>query len=149
VRVRLLRPLFLASALMLLPGSSFAKEAEPDYSYGPPPDWQRFKTLGEEALRTLMPQAASMMVEWPRGYTRWGWKHGTPERVYGYMTCGAISVAGIAASYPDEIHHFLIVIDHDQVKTIDIGGKGKGALVQKACPYMARQGILPPAPQAP
>lgn len=124
--------------------------AKDTYVYGPPPDWEHFKQMGEAAVRQEMalpkvqktlPQANSWSIEWPNGYTQFIWFHS--GRFRGYTTCGILRAD---ASAPGRrIVNFAVVIDYDTVKKVDISGKDSNSLVNIICAEMVSRGKLPPA----
>ncbi|WP_174291244.1 hypothetical protein [Sphingomonas bacterium] len=132
------RLLFTALAAMLACSPASAKD---DYVYGPAPDWARYRQLGEAAVRAALPDQASWEVGWPNGYVKRGWiQHG---HVYGYATCGVLHAIKPVTGY-DPLTDFVIVIDHDAVKTLDISNRSNGK-VAIICRSVVQQGQMPPA----
>jgi hypothetical protein len=115
--------------------------AKDDYVYGPAPDWARYKQLGEAAVRAALLDQASWEVEWPNGYVKRGWiQHG---HVYGYATCGVLHAIRPVTGH-DPLTDFVVVIDHDAVKTLEIS-KGNNSKVAIICRSVVQQGRMPPA----
>lgn len=141
-------PALAALALLILATPSTAKDA---YVYGPKPDWTRYKELGETAVRATfadpkvrsrLPAADNWSVEWPNGYMEGGWRH--KGRFPGYLSCGRLRAAEpVGDRYP--VVNFVVVIDHDTAKTVDISGRESNSLVNMMCEVLVRKGILPPA----
>ena len=128
-----------ALTLMIVATSADAKE---DYVYGPPPDWAHYRQLGEAAVRAALPDQASWQVEWPNGYVKAGWNHKGP--VSGYTTCGVLRATGpVTGHYP--LIDFVVVIDRDEVKRIDISPRDTRSLVTVICRMLITQGRIPPA----
>lgn len=116
--------------------------AKDDYAYGPPPDWTRYKALGDAAVRAKLPDPDHWAVEWPNGYVKSGWRH--KGRFVGYLSCGRLrATAPVGGGYP--VVNFVAVIDYDQVKTIDISSRESNSLVNVMCNALITRGYLAPA----
>ncbi len=130
--------LALSSLLLTIGAPALSKD---EYVYGPAPDWTRYKELGAAAVLQALPDASGWQVEWPNGYIRF---HSFKGRVPGYMTCGILHRSTLAPDGPSQ-RDFLIVIDHDAVKKIELGEKVRNGIVNLFCPDMVKHGRLPPA----
>lgn len=125
--------------------------AKDTYVYGPKPDWTRYKELGEAAVRARLadPKIRSRLaavdnwsIEWPNGYMEGGWRH--KGRFPGYLSCGRLRAASLVGDrYP--VVNFVVVIDHDAAKTVDISGRESNSLVNVMCEALVQKGMLPPA----
>lgn len=140
-----MRTLKRATILLAAIGASMpAMAQQADYVYGPAPDWSRFKKLGEEGVFTRLPDPQNWTISWPNGYVAKGWlTRKSKEAVRGYYTCGVLRQKALSDRAPD---YFAVVIDYDQVKTIDINTDGKRGLINFVCSSVIKQGVLPPAP---
>lgn len=141
-------PVVPTLAMLALAAPAAAKDT---YAYGPKPDWTRYKELGEAALRvriadpkvrSTLPTVDNWSIEWPNGYMEGGWRH--KGRFPGYLSCGRLRAAGpVGNRYP--VVNFVVVIDHDEAKTVDISGRESNSLVNVMCEVLVRKGLLPPA----
>ncbi|SFP84207.1 PDZ domain-containing protein [Sphingomonas rubra] len=113
-----------------------------DYVYGPPPEWNRYKEVAEAGVRARLPDSQNWAIEWPNGYLRTSWKH--KGRFDGYVTCGIMrAIAPVTDRNPRT--QFVVVVDHDAVKTVDIGQRGPRTIVNFLCDNAVATGGLPPA----
>lgn len=127
---------------MLVLTSEAAAGREPP-QLSPAPAWERYKDLGEAAVRARLPGDGSWEVEWPNGHMPFEWRH--KGRFPGHLTCGRIrSTTPVKDWRP--ITSFVIVIDQDQVKTLDISSRADNSLVNVICNAWVAQGKLPPVP---
>lgn len=125
--------------------------AKDTYVYGPKPYWTRYKELGEAAvrprladpkIRSRLPAVGNWSIEWPNGYMEGGWRH--KGRFPGYLSCGRLRAASpVGDRYP--VVNFVVVIDHDAAKTVDISGRESNSLVNVMCEALVQKGMLPPA----
>jgi hypothetical protein len=131
--------LMLAGAALLAAGGpAFGKD---EYVYGPPPDWERYKQLGEAAVRARLPDPDSFRIGWPNGFTPRFWRH--KGRFNGYLTCGELrTTTPVKGFHP--LTRFIVVIDHDQVQTVDISQRASNSLVNIACIGFVDRGVLEP-----
>ena len=135
----MMRRLMLMIATALLTGPALAKDK---YVYGAAPDWDRYKELGETALRAKLLDPDHYEIEWPNGYMQGGWRH--KGKFPGYLTCGQMrALVPVKDRYP--ITNFVVVIDNDQVKTVDVSTRESNSLVNVMCEALVRHGNLPPA----
>jgi len=132
--------MFAAAAFL----TSAAAQAKEDYVYGPEPDWADYKAMGEAALRTQLPNAASWKIEWPYGYVQGKWKHKGSHQ--GYMTCGLLRTD--TPTDGRAVIQFLTVIDHGQVRIADIGQKDPKTVVNYWCGLMISKRVLTPASES-
>jgi hypothetical protein len=132
--------LLAAAALIAISSKAMAKD---DYAYGPLPEWDRYKQLGEAAVRAELPDPANWQIEWPNGYLKAGWSH--KGKVDGYLTCGVMRATGPTTSKHYTLTNFAIVIDQDQVKRVDISTRAGNSLVNVICRALVNQGKIPPA----
>ena len=116
--------------------------ARDTYDYGPPPDWARYRELGDAAVRAKLPDPANWAVEWPNGYAKLSWHHkGT---FHGYFTCAVLhATAPVKGVYPRV--NFVALIDRDRVQEIDISHHESNSLVNVMCDSLVDRGNLPPA----
>ena len=141
-------PVLATLSLLALAAPAAAKDT---YAYGPKPDWTRYKEIGEAAVRvkladpkvrSRLPPADNWSIEWPNGYAEGDWRH--KGRFSGYVSCGRLRAAEpVGVRYP--IVNFVVVIDHDEAKTVDISGRESNSLVNLRCEALVRKGFLPPA----
>lgn len=137
-----------ALSLLALTAPATAKDT---YVYGPKPDWTRYKELGEAAvrarladpkIRSRLPAVDDWSIEWPNGYMEGGWRH--KGRFPGYLSCGRLRAAEpVGDRYP--VVNFVVVIDHDEAKTVDISGRESNSLVNVMCEALVQKGMLPSA----
>ena len=135
-------PRLLASALSLLLFASPAAAKRKPFDYGPPPDWEEYKQLGEAAVRAALPDQASWAIEWPNGYTPYEWDN--KGYFPGYMTCGIMrAIAPVTKRYP--VTNFIIVIDRGVVRKVDIAKRATNDIRNQVCRDEVARGLLPPA----
>lgn len=121
------------------PSTAIAKD---QYIYGPEPDWDRYKVVAEAAMRARLPDPDNYTLSWPNGYMQYHWDH--KGSFYGYLTCGEMrTLTPVKDRHP--LTNFIIVIERDEVKTIDISGREGNSLVNITCQNFVRKGQLPPA----
>ncbi len=126
--------------------------AKDKYVYGPPPNWTRYKELGDAAVRARLadpdvrrklPAVSEWSVEWPNGYMEGGWRHG--GKSFGYLTCGRLrALTPVDGLYP--VVNFAVVIDHDKATGLEISSRESASVVNFICAALVRKGMLPPAP---
>lgn len=133
---------FLAAAcasVLSVPAPASAKRT---FDYGPPPNWQEYKRLGEAALRAALPDQEKWAVEWPNGAIPYTWDH--KGNYPGYMTCGMMrATAPVTKRYP--VTPFIVVIDRGEVIKVDIGQRASNSAVTETCTKWVATGKLPPA----
>lgn len=134
--------LALAVAPLATTPPAWAKK-EPIFadSYGPPPEWKRYKALAEEAVRARLIDPSSAQFKWPYGYKQRGYTPFMHKRVYGYSTCGFVNSRNSYGGYVGDTF-FAIVIDYDQVLYVDLGKPNGFDMVSQAC----SKAMLPAAP---
>lgn len=129
-------------AMPLLATATIAAAKGSNYVYGPPPEWNRYKEVAEAGVRARLPDQQNWAIEWPNGYLRTSWKH--KGRFDGYVTCGIMrAIAPVTDRYPRT--QFVVVVDHDAVKTVDVGQRGPRTIVNFLCDNAVATGGLPPA----
>jgi hypothetical protein len=128
-------------AVILALSAPYAAAAR-DYNYGPPPDWARYKALAEPAIRAKLPDPAKWTIEWPNGYARDVWANW--GRYPGYLTCGVLRASEPVPGF-NPVTQFVVVIDHDEVKRVDLSSKASNSLVNVMCDMRVSRGMLPPA----
>lgn len=141
----------LLLALASLASLAAPATARDDYAYGPAPEWARYQDVAERAVRKQLedpkiqkryPGISSWSIEWPNGYIRYRWDH--KGDFPGYMTCGRLRApASSEARY--RLASFIVVVDRDVAKTVDISGPESNSLVNVTCENMVRKGEIPPA----
>lgn len=141
----------LLFALASFASLSAPATAKDDYAYGPAPDWTRYREVAEHAVRERLedpkiqkryPAIPGWSIEWPNGYIRYRWDH--KGDFPGYMTCGRLRApASSEARY--RLVNFIVVVDHDIAKTVDISRRESNSLINIACENMIRKGEMPPA----
>ncbi len=131
--------LSVAAILAVLPAVAQAKQ---EVSYGPVPEWGRYKQLAEAALCAKLPEPERWTIEWPYGYVPGVWRH--KGRYVGYMTCGRLRTETPGDGVG--VVQFLTVIDNDMVKIADISSKERNSLVNVWCHQLISR-ALPPVAQ--
>lgn len=116
--------------------------ARDDYDYGPPPEWNRYKEIAEAGVRARLPDQENWAIEWPNGYRAGPWKH--KGRFNGYITCGIMRATGPVTERNPRTQ-FVVVVDRDEVKTVDIGERDSRTWVNLICDGAVASGGLPPA----
>lgn len=129
------------TALLTAPATTASAKGS-DYVYGPPPEWNRYKELAEAGVRAQLLDQQNWAIEWPNGYKPTTWKH--KGRFDGYITCGIMRAIGPVTDRNPRTQ-FVVVIDHDAVKTVDIGQRGPTTIVNHLCDHVVATGGLPPA----
>jgi hypothetical protein len=125
----------LAAALL----SNAAHADQLPYTYGPKPDWTRYKALGNATMRATLPEPDRWLISWPHGYIATGWLQRKEGRFLGYLSCGLLEDRAMR----EPVRMFAIVVDYGQVKTIEIANRNN--LVKLICGNLIEQGKLPPA----
>lgn len=133
-------PRLVVTMLAALFAGASAACAKDSYVYGPAPDWSRYKALGEAAVRAKLPDPDHWAVEWPNGYVQASWHPKQP----GYFTCGQLrATAPVEGGYPTV--NFVAVVDHEEVKTLEISDKHSNSRINVICSALTARGRLPPA----
>jgi hypothetical protein len=144
--IRVARKMMLIGGACLLcaPGpAQIVLDHVPDqYTYGPAPSWERFRELGEEAIRAQLIDPESARFTWDHGFREGGFKPFLTRRWYGYVTCGLVNSRNRFGGYVGR-SRFVVVIDNDRVMYSEIGGAGGADLVSAAC----ERAKLPPPPK--
>ncbi|TZG25721.1 PDZ domain-containing protein [Sphingomonas montanisoli] len=138
------RLLCLTIAAATLPAlSPTAQAAEPSVgaSYGPEPDWERFRELAETAVRNRLIDPDSAKFDWPHGFVKRGYTPFWSKRIYGYTTCALVNSKNRMGGYTGSAM-FTVVIDNDQVLYTEIGSPKGTDLMTSAC----LKAGLPPLP---
>ena len=110
-------------------------------SYGPPPNWKRFKELGEAAVRERLLDPSSAQFKWPYAYKQRGYTPFMSKRIYGYVTCGIVNSRNRYGGYVGDTL-FAVVIDYDRVLYTELGKPSGLDMTSEAC----RKAMLSPAP---
>jgi hypothetical protein len=132
---------FLSIGLIACPGHAKKEPLVAD-SYGPAPAWERFKELGEEAIRLRLVDPDSAKFTWIHGYVQRGYTPFMGKRVYGYATCGLVNSRNRYGGYAGDTF-FTVVIDYDRVLYAEIdSGSGGQTMMGTAC--MKADFPLPP-----
>ena len=134
VRLPAIGAALAALCLTMLPAGPAYGKAEPlvGSNYGPPPDWTRYRELGEAALRNILTDPESARITWPNGYVQRGYTPWLHRRVYGYATCGLVNSRNRMGGYAGSTY-FGVVIDHDQVLFVGVGDVDGVDFLSKAC----------------
>ncbi len=114
----------------------------PDYFYGDPPGWDRFKELGESAVRNILIDPDSARFEWPYGYRQGGWKLFLGRMIHGYTACGYVNARNRMGGYTGR-SFFVVVIDRDRVLHADIGKSGSLDFVSNGCSEGIKRRMFP------
>lgn len=145
--IRRAAAVLLATVGFALAGSATAKNApEPPYEYGPEPDWNRYRELGEQAIRNILIDPDAAKFEWHNGYLKRGWKPSFERRVPGYVTCGLVNSRNSFGGYTGRAY-FVVVIDNDRVKYANVGNGGGRDEIAEGCKVAVFP--LPPTLAAP
>ena len=139
--------LIAAAAVAATPSAQAAKR-DPNYVYGPAPDWEHFKQLGEAAIRRILIDPESARFEWPLGYRQSGWKPPLARTRHGYTTCGYVNSRNRVGGYVGRTA-FVVVIDHDRVVHADVANNSDLDFVRMGCAESARRGMFPPSETMP
>jgi len=107
------------------------KAPEPPYVYGPAPDWNRYKELGEKAVRGMLRDPDSAKFDWPNGYKQSGFTPFLSKRKLGYTTCGYVNARNSFGGYVGRTV-FALVIDNDAVVYVELETP-KGWMISGAC----------------
>jgi hypothetical protein len=141
-RVRMMMAMTAAALIAVSSSASARREPAVGTNYGPEPDWERYKTLGEAAVRSQLIDPESARISWPYGYVKRGFTPLLSKRVYGYATCGLVNARNRMGGYTGDAV-FAMVIDYDHVLYVEIS-KGNGySLIGRAC----SQANFPAVPQ--
>ena len=119
------------------------KKPDPVIQYGPAPQWERFKELGEEAIRAMLVDPESARFTWSHGYRQDGFTPSMSRRRHGYTTCGHVNARNRMGGYNGRTT-FTVVIDHDRVIHAEIGKPGGADLLSAACDKALQQQKFPP-----
>lgn len=122
----------IAVAASLGASAAHAKQPPAPYEYGPPPEWTRFKELGEAAIRSAMFDPEAARIQWPNAFAALSYKPLLDKRVYGYITCGLVNGRNRFGGYVGDAY-FLVVIDYDRVVYSKISNAGGYDLLGENC----------------
>lgn len=131
----------IAGATLAVSAPANAKKEEAPYNYGPPPEWQHFKQLAENAIRARLVDPDSAKFEWPNGYKQTAFKPFLEPRVYGYATCGLVNSRNRMGGYVGRTF-FAVVIDYDHVVYAAIGDSSGFDFTNETC----TKSVFPPPP---
>lgn len=123
-----------AMAGISLAGASPAlarKAPEPPVEYGPPPNWERFKELAEQAVRMRLVDPDSAKFSWMWGYQQGFYKPMLAKRVHGYTSCALVNARNRMGGYTGDTY-FVVVIDDDMVRYVEIAQNQYG-LINEQC----------------
>jgi len=132
-----------AAMLSAAPGGA-RRPPPPEPVYGPPPDWARYRELGEAAIKARLVDPESARISWPNGYMKGGYKPFLAPRVYGYGTCGLVNSRNRMGGYVGDTP-FVVVIDYDRVVYSEIDSANGRGLLAEGCTAMP----LPPVSEMP
>lgn len=124
------------------------KEPEPPVEYGPPPSWDRFQELAEQAVRARLVDPDSAKFNWLWGYQQGYFKPMLAKRVHGYYSCGLINARNRMGGYTGNTY-FLVVIDHDAVLYAEIAQNAFSILGEQCTKAKLPLLASMPAPPAP
>lgn len=140
--------LVIGVALLALTSTNAAAQRNVPAPAGLPPAWERFKELGEQAIRARLIDPDSARIEWPNGYHAAGFQPGFRRRIPGYATCGTVNSRNRMGGYTGAAT-FVVVIDQDRVLYSEVGSSRGSDLLASACQTAVREGRLPPASSMP
>jgi hypothetical protein len=141
--------MIMASAVLVLSTGSAnaeAREREIPAPIGPPPDWDRYRELGERAIRSRLVDPDSARFEWPYGYSAEGFRPFLRGRQRGYATCGTVNAHNRMGGFAGRAT-FVVVIDDDRIVYSEVGSSRGTDLLAAACERAVSRGRLPPAPE--
>jgi len=133
-------------AMLLASGGVVAKE-RPAPVYGPAPVWQAYRERGERAIISRLIDPDSAKISWLGGYYQGEYKPFLEPRVSGYVACGLVNAKNRMGGYTGD-RAFVVVIDNDLLRYVDIDNKENG-LVAAQCVAAMQKGLLPPVPAGP
>ena len=129
-------------ALGAVPEARAAEKADQPYVYGPAPDWEKYKQMGEEAIRPMLADPDSARFEWPYGYRQSAWKPPYKARRHGYISCAYVNSPSGTGGDARRVT-FVVVIDHGRVNHADIGKSNGHSFLDRVCAYLMQQGSFP------
>jgi len=132
---------------MLLSASGVMAKERPAPVYGPKPDWQAYRERGERAIVSRLIDPDSARISWLGGYYQGEYKPFLEPRVSGYIGCGLVNAKNRMGGYTGD-RAFVVVIDHDLLRYVDIDNEENG-LVAAQCVAAMQKGLLPPVPASP
>jgi len=131
----------------LLSASGVMAKERPAPVYGPKPDWQAYRERGERAIVSRLIDPDSARISWLGGYYQGEYKPFLEPRVSGYIGCGLVNAKNRMGGYTGD-RAFVVVIDHDLLRYVDIDNEENG-LVAAQCVAAMQKGLLPPVPAVP
>lgn len=136
----------LIAAALLSAGTVMAKE-RPAPVYGPAPDWQAYRERAERAIISRLIDPDSAKISWLGGYYQGEFKPVLRPRTSGYVACGLVNAKNRMGGYTGD-HSFVVVIDYDQLRYLEIDDSEKG-FVAAQCLAAMQKGLFPPVPSTP
>lgn len=127
-------------------GTAMAKE-RPVPVYGPAPDWQTYRERAERAIISRLVDPESARISWTGGYYQGEFKPVLRPRTSGYVACGMVNAKNRMGGYSGD-HAFVVVIDHDLLRYIELDSSENG-LVAVQCRAAMEKGLFPPVPATP
>lgn len=112
--------LALAALGLAAASPALAAKNDSDVDYGPAPSWERFKALGEEAVRGGLVDPYSAVFEWPWAYRMGPYKPILSRTIHGYMTCGLVNARNRMGGYAGRVY-FVVIVKYDTVIYYNIG----------------------------
>ena len=135
----------MAAGSLLLAGSSAAADKRPNpHVYGPPPNWEEYRQIGEAAITAQLIDPESARITWLTGMFKGEVKPFLSPRVSGYWACGTVNAKNRLGGYTGA-HTFLIAIDYGRVFSTNVDTR-TGGMFDEACAKFMREGLFPPVP---
>lgn len=131
----------IAGAALAVSAPASAKKEEAPYNYGPPPEWEHYKQLAENAIRARLVDPDSAKFEWPNGFKQTTFKPFLEPKVSGYATCGLVNSRNRMGGYVGRTL-FVVVIDYDRVLYAAIGDNKGFDFTNESC----TKSVFPPPP---
>lgn len=133
-----------AAGLLLLTTPALGKNEPPPHDFGPPPDWEHFRQIGEEKITGILIDPDSAKIRWTGGYHKGGFKPFLEGWVQGYYACGMVNSRNRMGGYAGATS-FVVVIDYDRALYANID-RTPGGMVAGICANAERQGFFPAVP---
>lgn len=108
------------------------------------PDWSRFRSNSEAALRVRLIDPESARIEWPHGFTYGSWKPLFAKQVDGYWTCGSINARNRMGGYTGSTSFVVVLDPNGAVKYVEMGQARDYDLLGAQC--LKSIALLPPPP---
>lgn len=135
--------LLLGAALTLIAAPAAARD-KVEHLYGPPPEWEQYRSIAEADIARRLVDPESARITWLGRYHKGGWKPFLQGRVAGYVACGTVNGRNRMGGYAGAVS-FVTVIDYGRVIFAELDTRA-GGMIAESCNKALAAGLLPPLP---